>query len=352
MKKVRIAVMLLVILFPLPSLNGCTLISGDKQAYIYERPTIGLTVKDEITTDIEIGKQSSLSLAAGYGVIRITPYDGDKLQVIEKRKFTGPSSKRVLKAILDENKLNIEKESMEVNLYYPPEEKQKPLFSLIIDIELRVPDTVKTLEITLKGGGIQAEGLKGMDSLDLKVDKGNIDVDYCEGNRITAAISNGNLDVDSSSGIGSYKCGRGNIKLQKTKGNIDLKSVAGNTLIEEVEGRLECDVSAGDLTVGKSRISKDSTLYASCGDIKVDFNNLDLEGKFTVKASKGTIKLKLPETTGWSLLARSTKGKISKNLELEEGVLKTAPSGEVYGDVHGGGPLIDAYVDMGNIVLN
>jgi hypothetical protein len=352
MKKVRIDGILLLILFSCASLAGCTLISGNRQVYYYERPAIGFTVEDEVTTNVDLEKQTSLNLTAGNGVIRVTPYDGDKLQIIEKRRLTGPASKKELKAMLEENNLNIDKDSIEVKLNDDPEERQKSLFSLIIDIELKVPEAVKTLDIVSKSGEIEISGLKKKDNLNLKVDKGNIKVDNCEAALIFTTIARGNLDMGNSSGIGSYKCGRGNIVLQNMKGNIELKSVSGDTVIENVEGKLDCDISTGSLTVGESRLSKDSNLYASYGDIKADLNNLDMEGKYTIEASKGTIRLKLPETAGWSLLAESTKGKITDNLGLDEGVLKTAPSGELYGDVRGGGPLIDAYVDMGSIILN
>jgi len=352
MKKIRTTKILLLIMLSSVYLSGCTLISGDEQVYFYERPAIGFSVKDEVKTDIDLEKQSSLDLTSGDGIIRITPCDGDKLQIIEKRKLTGPSSKKALKVMLEKDKLKVEKDNIEVRLNNNPEKKQKSLFSLIIDIELKVPDTLKTLDIVSKSGEINVSGLKKKGSLDIKVDKGIINVDHCEATLFSVSITNGNLDVGSFNGNSTYKCGRGNIKLQNTKGNIELKSVSGDTVIENAEGRLNCDISTGTLTVGESRLSKESSFYASYGDINADLNNLDAEGKYTIKASKGNIRLILPETAGWSLLAKSTKGKISDNLELGKGVLKTAPSGNLYGDVRGGGPLIDTYVDMGNIILN
>lgn len=257
-----------------------------------------------------------------------------------------------LKAMLEENKLKVEKDSIEVRLDNIPVEKQKALFSLIIDVELKVPVTLKTLDIVSNSGEVNVSGLKKKDSLNMEVDKGDIIVDNCEATLFSASISNGNLEVESFKGISSFKCGRGNIKLQNIKGNIELKSVLGDTAIKNVEGKLNCDISTGTLAVRESRLCKDTTLYASYGDIKADLNNLDAEGKYMIKASKGNIRLELPETAGWSLLAKSTKGKISDNLGLDTGVLKTAPSGNLYGDVRGGGPLIDTYVDMGNIILN
>ena len=352
MKKVRNTAILLLIIFSFASLSSCTIIERNEQVYFYERPAVGFTVEDEVKTDIDLEKQNSLNLTSGDGVIRITPYDGEKLQIIEKRKLTGPSSKKALKAMLEENKLKVEKDTIEVKLNNNPEEKQKSLFSLIIDIEVKVPEAMKTLDIVSKSGEINVTGLKKKDSLNLKVDKGNINVDNCEATLFFTSITNGNLDVGNFDGISSYKCGRGNIKLQNTKGNIDLKSVSGDTAIDNVEGRLICDISTGSLTVGESRINKDSSLYASYGDIKADLNYLDTEGKYTIKASKGNIKLKLSETAGWSLLAKSTKGRITDNLGLDTGVLKTSPSSNLYGDVRGGGPLIDVYVDRGNIILN
>jgi len=67
-------------------------------------------------------------------------------------------------------------------------------------------------------------------------------------------------------------------------------------------------------------------------------------------AAKGDIRLKMPHDSGWSLIARSTKGRVINRLKPDQ-ELKKSPSGEVYGDVRGGGVLIDAYVDDGNIYL-
>ena len=347
----RIAILLLILLFTVV-FAGCTIISGGRKVYYYERPAIGLTVKDEVTTGIDLEKINSISFTTGNGVIDITPYDGEKLEIIEKKKLTGPSSEKILGEMLEKNKLNIEKDSMEVKLNSNPEEKQKALFSLIIDIEIKVPEEVKSLDIVSKSGEIRASGLEGKQSLRFKLDKGNIEVDNCEANQIFTTIESGNLDVGNSSGAGICKSGRGNISIQNLKGNIELNSLSGDTIIKKAEGRLKCDISSGSLAVEESRVKKDSELYTSYGDIKADFTNLDTEGKYTVKASKGSISLKLPETEGWSLLAESTKGKVTENIGQDAGVLKTAPSGEVYGDVRGGGPLIDAYIDMGNIILH
>lgn len=93
MKKVRNTAILLLIIFSSVYLSGCTFIAGKEQVYFYERPAIGFTVEDEVKTDIDLEKQTSLDLASGNGTIRITPYDGEKLQIIEKGSSQAPPQK-------------------------------------------------------------------------------------------------------------------------------------------------------------------------------------------------------------------------------------------------------------------
>jgi hypothetical protein len=351
MKNVRFYVLLLLMVFSAGAFSGCTLLAGREQAYFYERPSIGFTAKDEVTTEVELQGQNSLTLTAEDGVITIVPYEGKTLRLTEKRRLTGPSTPKALKAMLDKRSLKIEKDVTEVTIDMESGEKQKPLYRLTDDVELKVPKGVFLLNITAKSGKIALSGFSGMSSLDLGISKGNIEVTRCEAYQLIVNVTQGNLEIAEFSGDGTYECGKGNNTLRDIKGDIELSSLAGNTRIEEAEGRLECDVSSGSMTVGSSRISGGSVLYASNGTIDADLSNLDASGKYEIKASKGELKLKLSGTAGWSLLAESTNGRIKAKPFLSSGELKWSPTGELYGDVRGGGPAIDVYTDMGDIAL-
>lgn len=351
MKKLQYFKILLLSIFTALILSGCTLAENGELAYFYERPAVGLTVEDEVITDVDIQKQNSLDLEGQDGIIKITHWDKNYLQIIEKRKLKGPSKKESLKVLLENNKYKVESTTFDIKLKKESDKDLKPFFRRTDDIELMVPETLKTININAKSGAIFMSGFDGMSIVDLALEKGSIYVDNCKVNKIYAAITDGDLDIAGINGYGAYECGRGNIKLRDMTGAIELKSVSGDTYIENAEGKLNGDISTGSITVKASRLKTESLIYASYGDIEADLEGLDASGMYTIKASKGNIRLNMPEKTGWSLIARSTGGRILDNLGLTSGELKKAPSGEVYGDVGGGGPTIDVYVDSGDIYL-
>lgn len=352
MKKAQILIILLIMMFLTASLTGCTVDANGEQVYFYERPAVGFTVEDEVITNVEIQKQYILNLEAQDGIIKITCWDKDYMQIIENRKLKGPSTREALKALLEKSKYKVESTSFDIKLEKEPDKDLKSLYRRTDDIELMIPEALKTINIKAKSGTISISGFTDMSNIDLDIEKGGIKVDNCKVNKIYATITDGDLDISGINGSGLYECGRGDIKLRDITGTIELKSVSGDTYIENVTGMLNADISAGSITVKASQLKNESMIYASYGNIKADLEGLDASGKYTIKAATGDIRLNMPEKTGWSLLARSTKGRIIDNLDLSSGELKKAPSGELYGDVGGGGPTIDVYVDRGDIYLD
>jgi len=333
-------------------LTGCRSYVNGEFVYSYERPAIGFTVEDETVTNLDIQKQYQLNVEAQDGIIKIIRWDKDYLQVIESSKMKGPSSKESLKLLLEKNSCKIESKSYEIKLEKEQDKDLKSLFRRTDDLEIMVPKELTTINISAGSGAIIISGFDEMSGIDLKLEKGTIKVDNCNANRISADVTKGDINIMAVNGAGSYKCGRGDIKLQDITGTVEIKSVSGNTNIENITGKLNVDISAGSITINKSQLKADSMIYASSGDIEVDLEGLESTGKYTIKAANGDIRLNMPEETGWSLLAKSTKGKIADNLNLTSDELEKASSGELYGDVRGGGPTIDVYVDKGDIELD
>jgi len=340
------------IIISLFAVTGCTADPGEKPAVRYERPAIGFTAEEENVTELDLQKQYIMNIEAQDGIIRITRWDKDYIQVKENRKLKGPASKGTLKTLLGKNNYKVETTNYEVKLTKEPDKELKSLFRRTDDIELMVPDTINTVSVNAGSGAIVISGFNEMSGVDLKLKKGIIKADNCDVNRIDAEITAGELEVKGINGSGSYKCGRGDITLKDIKGTAEIKSVSGNTTIENLSGRLNADISSGSITLKASQLKADSMIYASYGEVQADLEGLETEGKYSIRAANGTIRLIMPENTGWSLLARSTKGKIKSRLELSPDELKMAPSGELYGDVKGGGPSIDIYIDEGDIILN
>ena len=128
MKKVQHILILLVIIFFCISFYGCTKAANGDQAYFYKRPAFGFTVEKAVTTDVNIHKQSSLSIDAQDGMIQITYWDEDYLKIIEKRRLKGPAVKESLKLLLENNKYKVQSTTFDIKLEKEPDNNLKPFF--------------------------------------------------------------------------------------------------------------------------------------------------------------------------------------------------------------------------------
>ena len=351
MDKKRILILLFIFISAL-SLAGCTRSAGEDGAFVYERPAVGPQVEDETATDVELSGQSRLDLEAADGVIKLSYWDKDYLQAVVRKKVKGPASEGSLKELLEDIDVKIESLSYEIKITAEQNGKIKPLFRGTADIELKVPAALKNINIKANNGAIIMSGLSGLNSADIEVKKGNIKADGCAVGVISAETGEGNIDFDEIEGSGEYKCGRGDVRLNRVNGDIKLKLTAGNAYIENADGKLDCDISSGKLSIKGTHLKADTILYASRGKIEAGFSRIDTSGKYTIKSAGGDIRLDLPKSAGWSLLAESTGGRVVNNTGLGGDVLKSSPTGEVYGDFEGGGPSIDVYTDSGDISLN
>ena len=351
LEKAKSFTILLWIIFYAVPLSGCTLSVNGNRAFFYERPAIGLSTSEKDITNVQVQKQTCLSLDTQDGMIRITQWNGDDLQVIENRKVRGPASFKTLQGLLERNRLQVLRTATDIRLWKEREEDQRPLFRVVDDIELMVPSTLKSIQIRADSGTIYTMGISTVTDIELTLDRGNIKVTGCKAYKLIASVSDGDLDVAGFTGIGEFDCGKGNLLLRDVTGPVSLKSVSGDTVIEGAEGKLDCDISTGSITIRASRLNAGTNLYASCGDIDAGLEGMDASGSYTIKASAGSVTLHLADKTGWSMLARSTSGRIIQGPGLLAGGLKKSPTGEVYGDVGGGGPMVDVYTDRGNIYL-
>jgi len=331
--------------------------------------TNAFSIEDEAVSTVEIETQGNLTLDVLDGDIKVTFWQEDYLEITEKRTVRGPAKKEKLKELLEKNKYFVESTEYSISVSKPqdPDKKDakegKSIISITNDLEIMVPESIKFISIKAGSGNISISGRdisvpdqditgrKLVSNVDVRLKNGNIKIDGLEAAKINVNAAKGDILVSEITGNGEFKCDRGKIAVGKTAGNITAKLTEGEINIEEAEGRLNCDVSSGAINIKSSWLLKDSVFYVSTGEINADFEARDEEGKVKFMAAKGDILLNLPEKSGWSLIAKSTKGRVTDRQKPKREELKTSPSGEVYGDVAGGGLLIDAYVDNGNIYL-
>lgn len=340
------------------------------------KPAIGPTVVKETENNVDISSQTRLTVKIQSGSVKITRGTQNKLQIIEETSLKGPANKEYLNQILNGIKSTVETSSASVTINHKAylaadvnadaqvdekagavaeakeTEEIRPLYRCTVEMELIVPETVTAIEVDAENAAITLSGFDDMSNVDLSAERGLIHVDRCGTNKISISVDNGDISTENISGYSSYDCGRGDIMITGAKGVIDLKSLAGDSIIENTEGKLNCDISAGSLTVRESKMERGSVLYASNGMISAELEGIDSEGTYTIKSSAGDIRVKLPKKAGWSMSAKSTRGRVKNHIDPIAETLETGTDGEVYGDVNGGGPLIDIYVDMGNIILN
>ena len=347
---------------------GSTANDGNGTYYSNIRPAIGPTVEKETKNNIDISSQIKITVKIQSGSVKITRGDQDELQIIEKTSLKGPASEEYLNQILKDIKSTVETTTMSVSInhkaYLAPdvetdtltdaeaEEELRPLYRCNVDLELIVPETIKSIYVDAENAAISLSGFEGMSRVELSAERGLINVNQCSSGKISASVDNGDIWMEDITGNGTYECGRGDIMLNGVKGSVDVKSLAGDSSIENVEGKVNCDISAGSLAVRESKMESGSVLYASTGTISADMEGIGSAGTFTIKSSSGDIRVKLPKKDGWSMSAKSTRGRIKNHMDTIPETLETGADGEVYGDVNGGGSSIDIYTDMGSIILN
>lgn len=359
------------------SLAGCSKASddgffisgGDTQTVFTDgRPSIGPTVEDETVTNVDIDSQTRVSVKIHSGSIKITRGSQNQLQVIENWQLKGPATRERLSQLLGKRKKTLETTTTSITIEREAAEEFEqlsdgelgrlftdivmPLYRQTVQMELIVPESITQIYIDAQNASVTLSGFDEMSSISLSLGRGTVHAEQCSSKRLTVSVDEGDIHMKDISAFGTYECGKGNILLSGIVGTVELKSVSGNTLIEKTEGKLNCDISTGTLTVKDCVMGQDSTIYASHGDISADFEAAGIAGGCKIRAATGDISVNLPEKAdGWSLAVRSTKGRIKNKMVPMPDTLESVSSGEVHGDVRGGGPLLDIYVDNGDVLL-
>lgn len=349
MKINKILKVLSLLLITLSMLTACS-----RNAAAYVRPAIGPTVKEQSTCKLDVSSQSSLNIMAQDGNISIRQWNSDFIQITCNKSIKGPSTKEKLKEMLDGFELrNDNSSSYNINVNLVPEDDLKPLYRRTENIDIFVPDNIKQISIDAESGNIELFELENLNGLDISLDRGSTAVSDCSSRKTTLNVSTGNITVNGLKGTNnSVECGKGNMKLVNIEGTTEVNLISGSIAVEKLNGKFDGIISTGDIVISDSSIKTESSIYTSYGNITADLSGIEDTGTYSIDAANGNIKLKLPDNKGWSIIAEADKGHIDNNVKAAEGSLKISPTGELYGDVAGGGANVDAYVYNGSIYLN
>lgn len=347
MKKKVVFIKLSLLMVTLLTLTAC-----GRNAAAYVKPAIGFTVKEQLKCTVDVSSQNSLNILAQDGNVSIKQWDSDFIQITVNKSIKGPSTKKKLKEMLDSHELKRESSIDNININLVPEDDIKPLYRKTDDIEILVPENIEYINIDAASGSINLSELESLSRIDIQLDNGSIDISDCGSRRTALTVSTGNITVEGLDGaINSYECGKGDVVLNNVSGTTDVKLTSGSMIINELDGKLTGIISTGNIVTSNSNMRTESSIYASYGNIIADLSSIDDKGTYSITAANGNIKLKLPDNKGWSIIAEAAKGRIDNNIKAVEGSLKNSPTGELYGDVMGGGANVGAYVYNGSIYL-
>jgi DUF4097 and DUF4098 domain-containing protein YvlB len=294
-----------------------------------------------------------MNISSQDGKISIRQWGGDHIQITNNKSIKGPSTKEKLREMLDSYELKKDSSIYSINIDLVPDEAQKPLYRMKDDIDILVPESIKYINVEAENGDIELLELENLHELDIYVEQGRISIYDCSSKNTNLNVSTGNISVDGSEGTyNTYECGRGVMELRNISGTTQIDLTSGNIYIVKLDGKLNGTISTGDIVISDSDLEKGSSVYVSYGSITADLSGIEDTGTYSIKAANGNVKLSLPENKGWSVIAKAEKGRIVNNVKDNDDSLKTAPTGEVYGDVAGGGANVDAYVYKGSIYLN
>jgi len=163
----------------------------------------------------------------------------------------------------------------------------------------------------------------------------------------------------SSGGILLEEAQTGHLICEASSGGITLKNInAKNATLECSSGGIEADgfftgsadidVSSGGIKLHRAEGSLN--LESSSGGIQVEW--LHYGAPSTIECSSGTIRLSLPESSAFDLIAETSSGSISLDFPIVVEGGREFDSDEVEGEVNGGGPLLMVDSSSGSISIN
>jgi hypothetical protein len=121
------------------------------------------------------------------------------------------------------------------------------------------------------------------------------------------------IRVNAPDGVGLYGVGRRSIRLLVTlppTANVGVTSAAGNVEISDITGKVNVEVSAGNVTMSGMTLSGNSSVRESAGNIDIQ-GALAPETNLDLTSSAGNVDLTLPSDTRAHVEATTSFGNAS-----------------------------------------
>jgi hypothetical protein len=208
-----------------------------------------------------------------------------------------------------------------------------------INYEVTVPART-TVRARSGSGDLIVDGVSG--PVAAATGSGDIRIGDAQGS-IEVSAGSGDIEIGRVGGSLSATTGSGSIRAQSVAGAIRARTGSGNVIVAQTAmGEIEVTAGSGDITVTGAQGAL--RVHASSGDVVVDGQPRQ---PWELEASSGDVLVRLPDTAGFELAARSSSGRIDSRHPIT--VTGTISRRELRGRVREGGPVLNVRTSSGGI---
>lgn len=167
---------------------------------------------------------------------------------------------------------------------------------------------------------------------------------------IRARSGDGSIRIDRVNGRIELRTGDGSIRAADVSGTLSFHTGDGAVTVERAEGELTVDTGDGSVSVA----GRMTALKLHSGDGSVVYraeSGSTMTGPWDITTGDGSVTLYLPGDLGAELDAHTGNGRISNDLDLEQGDSRERPRRTLRGRIGSGGELLRVRTGDGAIRL-
>lgn len=257
--------------------------------------------------------------------------------------FSGDPSERI-KAIQDNPPIEQSGNVIRVGHFYDSDRQR----NISISYDIQVPATAQVHSRT-GSGHIKIAGVNG--PVDASTGSGGIDIDGVASD-VRLQTGSGSIDINNVAGTVRAHTGSGSIGGDRIGGGSAVDTSAkfqGKALPlasegSSASGRAYLDFETGSGSIRLQNIAGELKARTGSGNIEAQGQQT---GDWELHTGSGGIRVRLPESSKFTLMARTSSGSVSTDFPLT--IQGTVNRRELSGSVNGGGPRLDLHTGSGSI---
>ena len=208
---------------------------------------------------------------------------------------------------------------------------------------IRIDDAGKTVTAHTSAGNIHVG--KAAAKVDAHTSGGDVVVEAAA-DAVVAGTSAGNIRVKQAAGKVEAKTAGGNIEVGAADAAVTVQTSAGNIKLGAMKAKVEARNTGGDITVSQAHAAV--TAKTSAGNVSATFAAAP-DGDVQLETSGGNVTLALPESAAVNLSAKTAAGNVTSELPVTTVATTSRKSGQLSGQINGGGPVMTLRTSAGNI---